>query len=106
MVQYIAAMKLNKLISFILILVLAIQLLPVRQVIQYFFIDNQLTEELAATAKAPAKNIQQLDEDKLLHDFYIPVSAFVFLNKDAFFHFSDRLPSLYTIEILTPPPNA
>ena len=99
-------MKLKKLISFILILVLAIQLLPVRQVIQYFFIDNQVTEELAATAKAPAKNVQQLDEDKLLHGFDIPVSEFVILNKDAFFHFSDRLPSLYTIEILTPPPNA
>ena len=98
-------MKLKKLISFILILVLAIQLLPVRQVIQYFFIDNQLTEELAATAKAPAKNVQQLDEDKLLHDFDIPVSEFVILNKDAFFHFSDTLPSLYTAEILTPPPN-
>ena len=99
-------MKLKKLISFILILVLAIQLLPVRQMIQYFFIDNQISEELAATAKAPVKNVQQLDEDKLLHDFNIPVSEFIILNKDAFFHFSDRLPSLYSIEILTPPPNA
>jgi hypothetical protein len=98
-------MKLKKLVSFILILVLAIQLLPVRQVIQYFFIDNQVTEELAATAKAPVKNVQQLDEDKLLHDFDIPVSEFTILNKDAFFHFSDTLPSLYTAEILTPPPN-
>ena len=98
-------MKFKKLTSFILILVLAIQLLPVRQMIQYFFIDNQITEELAATAKAPAKNVQQLDEDKLLHDFDIPVSEFVILNKDAFFHFSDTLPSLYTAEILTPPPN-
>jgi hypothetical protein len=99
-------MKLKKIITIFLILVLAIQLLPVRQVIQYFFIDNQLTEELAATAKAPAKNIQSLDEDKLLHDFEIPLSEFVILNKNAFFHFSDSLPSLYTIEILTPPPNA
>ena len=98
-------MKFKKLISFVLILVLAIQLLPVRQVIQYFFIDNQVTEELAATAKAPAKNVQQLDEDKLLHDFDIPLSEFVILNEDAFFHFSDTLPSLYTAEILTPPPN-
>ena len=97
-------MKFKTLISFVLILVLAIQLLPVRQVIQYFFIDNQLTEELAATAKAPAKNIQ-LDEDKLLHDLDIPLSEFVFLHKEAFFHFSDTLPSLYTAEILTPPPN-
>ena len=97
-------MKFKKLISFFLILVLAIQLLPVRQVIQYFFIDNQITEELAATAKAPAK-MQQLDEDKLLHDLDIPVSEFVILNKDAFFHFSDRLPALYTADILTPPPN-
>jgi hypothetical protein len=99
-------MKLKKLISFILILVLAIQLLPVRQVIQYFFIDNQVTEELAATAKAPAKNLLQPDEDKLLHALEMPVSEFIILNKEAFFHFSDSLPSLYTGEILTPPPNS
>ena len=98
-------MKIKKIITIFLILVLAIQLLPVRQVISYFFIDNQLTEELAEVSKSPTKNFRMLDEDKLLHDFEIPVSAFTILNKEAFFHFSDTLPSLYTAEILTPPPN-
>lgn len=80
-------------------------MLPVRQVIRYFFIDNQLTEELAETSKSATKNFRILDEDKLLHDFEIPVSAFINLKKEAFFHFSDSLPLLYTAEILTPPPN-
>lgn len=95
----------RKIIAYFLILVLAIQMLPVRQVIRYFFIDNQLTEELAEASKSATKNFRMLDEDKLLHDFEIPVSAFINLDKEAFFHFSDSLPSLYTAEILTPPPN-
>jgi len=86
-------------------LVLAIQLLPVRQVIKYFFIDNQLTEEITHSDKGAVKNMRMLDEDKLLHGFEIPATPFVILNKEAFFHFSDTLPSLYTAEILTPPPN-
>ncbi len=98
-------MKSKTIISFILILVLAIQLLPLRQVVKYFFIDNQLTEELAVAGKSPAKNFQQPDEDKLLHDFDIPAGESIILIKDALFHFSDTLPSLYTAEILTPPPN-
>jgi hypothetical protein len=98
-------MKSKKIITIFLILVLAIQLLPVKQVISYFFIDNQLTEELADGAKGATKNFRQLDEDKLLHDFDIAVSEFIILNKEAFFHFSDTLPSLYNAEILTPPPN-
>jgi len=97
--------KFKKTISIVLILVLAIQLLPVRQVIRYFFIDNQLTEELAEVAKSATKNMRQLDEDKLLHDFDIPTSQFIILHKEAFFHFADALPALYSIEILTPPPN-
>jgi len=86
-------------------MVLAVQLLPVRQVISYFFIDNQLTEEIVEAGKGITKNMRQLDEDKLLHDFDLPVSEFIILNKQAFFHFSDALPVLYTAEILTPPPN-
>ncbi|MEI9954974.1 MAG: hypothetical protein WDM90_01345 [Ferruginibacter sp.] len=97
-------MKGKKIISLILILVLAIQILPVRQVIKYFFIDNQLTEEITHTDKAPTKNVRMLDEDKLLHGLEIPSAPFVILDKDAFFHFSDTLPSLYTAEILTPLP--
>jgi hypothetical protein len=96
--------KFKKTISIVLLLVLAIQLLPVRQVIRYFFIDNQLTEELAE-AKSITKNMRQLDEDKLLHDFTIPATQFIVLHKEAFFHSADTLPALYAIEILTPPPN-
>ncbi|MEY2918618.1 MAG: hypothetical protein RIS73_2332 [Bacteroidota bacterium] len=98
-------MRSKKIINVFLILVLAIQLLPVRQIISYFFIDNQLTEEIIEVEKGATKNIKQLDEDKLIHDFDISINQFLSLNKESFFHFADRLPMLYTAEILTPPPN-
>ena len=98
-------MKFKTITGFILILVLCIQLLPVRQVIRYFFVDNPLTEELADVNKGATKNFRQLDEDKLLHDFSISNTPFTILHKEVFFHFADTLPSLYTAEILTPPPN-
>jgi hypothetical protein len=105
MLVYICGTVIKKIINIFLILVLAIQLLPIRQVISYFFIDNQLTEEIVEVEKGAAKNIKQVDEDKLLHDFDISINQFLSLNKEAFFHFADRLPLRYTAEILTPPPN-
>ena len=98
-------MKFKKISGFVLVLVLCIQLLPVRQVVRYFFVDNPLTEELADVNKGATKNFRLLDEDKLLHDFDISTAPFIILHKNAFFHFADTLPSLYTAEILTPPPN-
>ncbi len=86
-------------------MVLAIQILPVRQVIRYFFIDNQLTEELAQTDKGATKNIRVLDEDKVLHDADFAISNFIILHKEAFSNFAVSLPALHTVEILTPPPN-
>lgn len=88
-----------------LILVLVLQLLPVRQVIKYFFIDNQVTEEVVDLDKGATKNMRFLDEDKLLHDIDFSMVSFEPLNKTSFFHFSAIIPALYTAEIPTPPPN-
>ncbi|MBS1509419.1 MAG: hypothetical protein JST86_01160 [Bacteroidetes bacterium] len=99
-------MKGKKIKSIFLILVLAIQMLPVRQVIRYFFIDNPLTEELAHDAKGATKNFRVLDEDKVLHHYDVAVTQHIILHKESFFHFSETLPSLYSVEVPTPPPNA
>ncbi len=82
-----------------------LQLVPARQVINYFFIDNQLTEEIAEANKSATKNMRMLDEDKLMHEIDLSVSPALILNKDAFFHYSETIPVFYTAEILTPPPN-
>jgi len=93
-------MRSKKLLSIFLILVLLVQLLPVKQVISYFFVDNQMTEEIVEAKKLPLPN-----EEKLIHHFDPLAAQFTVFNKSAFFLFSESLPSLYTAEIPTPPPN-
>ena len=93
-------MRSKKLLSCFFILVLLVQLLPVRQVISYFFVDNQANEELVEVKKPLQPN-----EEKLIHNFDPATALCAELNKKAFLVFSETLPSLYTAEIPTPPPN-
>ena len=79
---------------------LLLQLLPIKQVISYFFIDNQLTVEITV-----AKSLLQPNEEKLMHEFDPLFAQFTVFNESAFILFSESLPSLYTAEIPTPPPN-
>ena len=98
-------MLFKKIIGSFLILVLVLQLLPVRQVIKYFFVDNQMTEEIVDLNKGATKNMRFLDEDKLMHEIDLSFAQFENPDKEAFFHYNDVLPAFHTIEILTPPPN-
>ena len=99
-------MKVKKITAVFFILVLALQLLPVKQAIKYFFSDSPLVEELVAHGKVATKNFRLLDEDHLsMHglgnvSFHLTMSSSYTL-----VHFSEMLPVLYTAEILTPPPN-
>jgi len=83
------------------ILVLLLQLLPIKQIIKYFFIDNQINEEIVETTKKPL----QPNEEKHLHYFDALAAIHSTFNKSAFFLFAETLPSLFTAEIPTPPPN-
>lgn len=99
--QYICSlMRSKKLLSAFFTLVLLLQLLPVKQVISYFFVDNQMNEELVEVKKPLQPN-----EEKLIHNFDPSIALSRELNKKAFLLFSVTLPSLYTAEIPTPPPN-
>ncbi len=99
-------MKAKKITAVFFILVLALQLLPVKQAIKYFFTDNPLVEELVAHGKSATKNFRFLDEDHhSMHglgstSFYLSLST-----THSSFLFAEMLPALYTSEILTPPPN-
>jgi len=96
----------KKIISCFLIIVLAIQLLPVRQVIKYFFVDNQMTEEIVEANKSLAKNFRFIDED---HHFMLemmhPLNHFTTVSDLAYFHLSETLPDFHPDDIPTPPPN-
>ena len=100
-------MKIKNIITAFLILVLVLQVLPVRQAVRYFLIDNQTVEEILHIDKGATKNFRLLDEDHK----YLPEPAyfspyFVLINNIASGHFAETLPPFHAADIHTPPPNA
>ena len=59
-------MKLKNLLTAFLILVLVLQILPIRQAVRYFLIDNQTVEEILHVDKSAAKNLSLDDDHKSL----------------------------------------
>lgn len=85
---------------------LVLQLIPVRQVISYFFVDNQANEELVETEKGATKNFRFLDEDhKWLPGTDQTLITHVAGESASFFHYAEALPAHFEIDIQTPPPN-
>jgi hemolysin-activating ACP:hemolysin acyltransferase len=81
-------------------------LLPVRQVIKYFFVDNQMTEEIVETNKSLAKNFRFIDEDHhFMPEMIHPLGHIIAISDLAYFHRSVTLPDSHAADIPTPPPN-
>jgi len=99
-------MDLRKHISIFLLLVLSVQLLPVRQTISWL-LRNQVTEELAADAKNAAKNSRIADEDhKLLPSVLFHVGTVAPAQKSpAQIDYGMLVPARHADDIPTPPPN-
>lgn len=96
----------KKVINSFLILVLVLQLLPVKQAVEYFFIKNPMAEELLHVNKGCEKPPRFMDEDhKALHllGYQLP-QILIEKNKHAF-HYMESLPATWTADIQTPPPN-
>lgn len=96
----------KKIITGFLVLVLVLQIIPIKQVIEYFFIKNTLTEELVDCHKSASKNLRLFDEDhKSLppNDYLIP--QLLLVNERIDFHYTETLPALQVKDIQTPPPN-
>lgn len=99
-------MKLKKFTTAFLILVMALQLLPIRQAAKYFLIDNVTVEEISNLNKGVAKNFRFLDEDhKCMFELDCLSHHFVFINNISLFHFAEMLPLFHAADIHTPPPN-
>ncbi|MEO6719270.1 MAG: hypothetical protein ABIN67_02850 [Ferruginibacter sp.] len=98
-------MKTKKTITICLMLVLALQLLPVRQAVRYFFVDNLIIEEILDVNKNATKNFRLLDEDHFLWESDLPTPHSFLVSNTAFFHYAESLPFFHAADIHTPPPN-
>ena len=98
-------MKLRRIVTICLIGVMAFQLLPVKQAVQYFFIDNLIIEEILHVNKNATKNFRLLDEDHFIVDGVHCVPSFSIPVNIAFFQFAEALPVSHPTDIQTPPPN-
>lgn len=83
------------------------QLLPVRQAVQYFSIDNVIVEEVLGAAKAPSKNFSTLDEDAhFIYDHHFLPHLHFPISVVTTGFYKAMLPSSHADDIETPPPNA
>lgn len=100
-------MKLKNIITAFLILVLVLQLLPVRQAVKYFLIDNQTVEEIVHVEKGPSKHMRLLlDEDHTCMPAIDYLSDhFILLSNNYPFHTAETIPLFHAADIPTPPPN-
>ena len=86
-------------------MVMALQLLPIKQAVQYFFIDNLVIEEIFHVNKNATKNFRLLDEDHFLFDGLHDVPSYLIPCNIVFFQFAELLPASHSTDIQTPPPN-
>lgn len=83
-----------------------LQILPIRSVVKYFFIDNVMTEEILHADKGATKNFRFIDEDhKCLPADWCLTPQLSNIANTVFFHFDEMLPGLNDKEVKTPPPN-
>ena len=99
-------MRSKKITAVFFIWALALQLLPIKQAIRYFFTDSPLIEEFVASGKGVTKNFRLLEEDlNSMHSCNSIEFHLTPLRKSSSFIFAEKLPASYTADILTPPPN-
>ena len=92
-------------ITALLVLVMAFQLLPVRQAVKYFLVDNVAMEETEEMEKSDSKTFRFWDDASTLlpdaqHFFHLVNLA----NKTACFPYDEALPLHHVADIATPPP--
>lgn len=98
-------MNSKKIITGFLILVMVLQLLPIKQAVRYFFIDNLIVEEILDINKDATKNFKLLEEDHYITDIDFYLHHFILVNSQLSFHFTESLPLILAADIHTPPPN-
>jgi hypothetical protein len=100
-------MNLKTFISFLCLVVLMFQMLPVKQLGSLLF-SNQLQEELPHSAdggiEKETKGKLDFKKDFCCTDHVAQIN-YIYTNAVCYFHFATALPVLHAGEIQTPPPN-
>ena len=96
-----------KIISFFLTLLIAVQMLPVKQ-IGKVLASNQWTEELPHDADEAGKgHLVKFNHPFLPPSNYTTLATYISDCKAlAYIHFSEQIPSNHSAEVFTPPPNS
>lgn len=99
-------MNLKKIISCCLALVLAIQLLPVKQV-GLLLCSNQIQEEIPHTIDSSKQETAKEDVNKtvLFYEAAYHENLNLLHNHSTYYSFASKLPSFHAKDIHTPPPN-
>lgn len=84
---------------------MVLQLLPVRQAVRYFLIDNQTVEEILHVDKGATKNFRFLDADHCLQDLDFLSHHFSIIKNIYPFNIVVNIPPFHIADIPTPPPN-
>jgi hypothetical protein len=99
-------MKSKKIITGFLILVMVLQLLPVRQAVRYFLIDNQTVEEILPLEKGATKNFSYLDEgQQMMQELFSLTHHFTIINNSYPLQVAENVPLFHPADIPTPPPD-
>lgn len=95
----------KRFITLFLAFVFVLQLLPIRQAVQYFWVDNITVEEIVHVTKSPVKPPTVIDEDHLMNDSW----AWDHPGADVLSSPATADPLVFTdndpAEVETPPPN-
>ena len=97
-------MQLKKAIALFCLIVLCMQVLPVKQIGSILF-NNQITEEIAHSAETVKKPLIEKQSDNYLSaSLNYNINNFGSANKHSI-HAKDALVRLHVAEVQTPPPN-
>ncbi len=97
-------MTVKRNIGVFLLLVFVLQLLPVRQVVNYFLEDNLSVEEIIDSSKSTGK-ASVIDEDQLVPEFHYWEHPLLAAKNIVSGLYKTMLPSTHTDDVETPPPN-
>lgn len=82
------------------------QLLPIKQAVRYFCLNNPITEEIVNINESAAKKINiAAEDDHFLNDYLHLLNSFLTVNNTIFSLYAAMLPSSHADDIETPPPN-
>ena len=87
-------------------MVFVLQLLPVKQAVRYFYLDNPITEEIVDINESAAKKINITEYDyHFLNDYHYFLLTSLSVNNSVLGLYITMLPSSHADDIETPPPN-